>query len=782
MLKVLKNLKNSWITVLIIVILLCVQAVTDLALPDYTSKIVNVGIQYGGIEEAIPEVVSEEAMEELLFFTENDEQILENYDLVAENLDHHQEKVIKKYLGNEYNVEENNLYVLKDLDEEQLSNLENLMISPLVEYSAITSEETATQIKEQIMQTMTENMASSALLENENLTSQTTSENSEDTMAQMQTNLEDMNVMDLLEQMPEGQQAVVLEQFTNYTSQMSDSLKEQAGISAVKQLYIDLGVDTDKLQNDYILLSGLQMLGIALISMTCAVTIMLCSSRVAAKLGKTLRDKVFKKVLSFSTAELRDFSTASLITRSTNDIQQIQMLIAILFRVVVYAPIIGIGGFVKVLTTSDNSMAWIIGVAILTILFVVGTLFIVAMPKFKKLQDLIDKLNQVSREILTGLPVIRAFNKEKKEEKRFDNSNKDLMKANIFVNRAMSMMMPLLMFIMSSITVLIVWVGAHNVDAGTLQVGDMMAFIQYTMQIVMAFLMISMISIMLPRAAVSARRINEVVDTEPSIKDKEETKKFEPNKKGLVEFKNVSFRYPDADTEILEDINFTAEPGKTTALIGSTGSGKSTVVNLIPRFYDVTEGELLVDGVNVKDVAQKDLRNIIGFVPQKGVLFSGTIESNIKYADDSMSDEQMKKAAEIAQATEFIEGKPEKYQDPIAQGGSNVSGGQKQRLSIARAIAKDPEIFIFDDSFSALDFKTDSKLREALAEKTENKTVIIVAQRISTILNADKIIVLEEGKIVGQGTHEELMQNNETYRQIALSQLSEEELNGKGGE
>ena len=782
MLKVLKNLKNSWITVLIIVILLCVQAATDLALPDYTSKIVNVGIQYGGIEEAIPEVVSEEAMEELLFFTENDEQILENYDLVAENLDQHQEKVIKKYLGNEYNVEENNLYVLKDLDEEQLSNLENLMISPLVEYSAITSEETATQIKEQIMQTMTENMASSALLENENLTSQTTSENSEDTMAQMQTNLEDMNVMDLLEQMPEGQQAVVLEQFTNYTSQMSDSLKEQAGISAVKQLYIDLGVDTDKLQNDYILLSGLQMLGIALISMTCAVTIMLCSSRVAAKLGKTLRDKVFKKVLSFSTAELREFSTASLITRSTNDIQQIQMLIAILFRVVVYAPIIGIGGFVKVLTTSDNSMAWIIGVAILTILFVVGTLFIVAMPKFKKLQDLIDKLNQVSREILTGLPVIRAFNKEKKEEKRFDNSNKDLMKANIFVNRAMSMMMPLLMFIMSSITVLIVWVGAHNVDAGTLQVGDMMAFIQYTMQIVMAFLMISMISIMLPRAAVSARRINEVVDTEPSIKDKEETKKFEPNKKGLVEFKNVSFRYPDADTEILEDINFTAEPGKTTALIGSTGSGKSTVVNLIPRFYDVTEGELLVDGVNVKDVAQKDLRDIIGFVPQKGVLFSGTIESNIKYADDSMSDEQMKKAAEIAQATEFIEGKPEKYQDPIAQGGSNVSGGQKQRLSIARAIAKDPEIFIFDDSFSALDFKTDSKLREALAEKTENKTVIIVAQRISTILNADKIIVLEEGKIVGQGTHEELMQNNETYRQIALSQLSEEELNGKGGE
>ena len=543
---------------------------------------------------------------------------------------------------------------------------------------------------------------------------------------------------------------------------------------------VNIGIQSGEGQK-YIFMAGLQMLGIALISMISAVLIMLLSSRVAAKLGKTLRDKVFKKVLSFSTAELREFSTASLITRSTNDIQQIQQLITMLFRVVVYAPIIGIGGFVKVLTTSDNSMAWIIGVAILAILFIVGTLFAIAMPKFKKLQDLIDKLNQVSREILTGLPVIRAFNKEKREESRFEVSNNNLMKANIFVNRAMSMMMPMLMFVMSSISVLIVWVGAHNVDAGTMQVGDMMAFIQYTMQIVMAFLMISMISIMLPRASVSARRINEVIETEPSIKDKEETKKFNPNKKGLVEFKNVSFRYPDADTEILEDINFTAEPGKTTALIGSTGSGKSTVVNLIPRFYDVTGGELLVDGVNIKEVSQKDLRDIIGFVPQKGVLFSGTIESNIKYSNENMSDEQMVKAAEIAQATEFIEGKENKYKDPIAQGGSNVSGGQKQRLSIARAIAKDPEIFIFDDSFSALDFKTDSKLREALEEKTENKTVIIVAQRISTILNADKIIVLEEGKIVGQGTHEELMKNNETYKQIALSQLSENELNGKGG-
>ena len=775
MLKVLKNLKNSWVSVLIIVILLCIQATADLALPDYTSRIVNVGIQNGGIKEAAPEVISEQDMENILFFTDADEQILENYDIVEGNPTKEQEKKINKYVSEELKNGENRLYVIKDLEEEQLSSLVNLISGPLVEYSAVTNEETENQIKEQILQNMTQNVANDgeSIGQTQNVNNNVTLEN--------QANLESISVMDMLKQMPQTQREAVLEEFTSYVSQMADSIKEQAASSSVKTIYSNLGADTDKLQNDYILLSGFQMLGVALVSMVSAVSIMLLSSRVAAKLGQTLRDKVFKKVLSFSTAELREFSTASLITRSTNDIQQIQQLITFLFRVVVYAPIIGIGGFVKVLTTSDNAMAWIIGVAILAILFVVGTLFIVAMPKFKKLQDLIDKLNQVTREILTGLPVIRAFNKEKKEEERFEESNRVLMKTNVFVNRAMSMMMPLLMFIMSSITVLIVWVGAHNIDSGILQVGDMMAFIQYTMQIVMAFLMISMISIILPRAAVSAKRINEVVDTEPSIRDKKETKPFNPEKKGLVEFKNVSFRYPDADTEILEDINFTAEPGKTTALIGSTGSGKSTVVNLIPRFYDVTGGELWVDGVNVKDVSQKDLRDIIGFVPQKGVLFSGTIESNIKYADDNMSNEQIVKPAEIAQATEFIESKPEKYKDPIAQGGSNVSGGQKQRLSIARAIAIDPEIFIFDDSFSALDFKTDSKLREALAEKTENKTVIIVAQRISTILNADKIIVLEEGKIVGQGTHEELLQNNETYKQIALSQLSEEELNGKGG-
>ena len=767
MLKVLRNLKKSWSSVIVIVILLCIQAATDLALPDYTSKIVNIGIQSGGIEEAVPEIISREDMNNLLIFTDDDE-ILNSYELVKSNPSSYQEKVIGKYLGNDYNYQDNEIYVLKELNKEEISKLEEKISEPMLEYSVITNDEMSGKIKEQMLQKMIEQKDKEISAEG-------------DMSSQNTPDLQNVSVIEILKQMPIEQRKEIINQFASNITQMSDSIKEQAAISAVKQVYSNVGVDTSKLQNDYIFMAGMQMLGIALISMISAVLIMLLSSRAAAKLGKTLRDKVFKKVLSFSTAELREFSTASLITRSTNDIQQIQQLITLLFRVVVYAPIVGIGGFIKVLTTSDNSMAWIIGVAILAILFIVGTLFAIAMPKFKKLQDLIDKLNQVSREILTGLPVIRAFNKEKKEEARFEVSNNNLMKANIFVNRAMSMMMPLLMFVMSSISVLIVWVGAHNVDTGAMQVGDMMAFIQYTMQIVMAFLMISMISIMLPRASVSARRINEVIETEPRIKDKEETKKFNPDKKGLVEFKNVSFRYPDADTEILEDINFTAEPGKTTALIGSTGSGKSTVVNLIPRFYDVTGGELLVDGVNVKEVSQKDLRDIIGFVPQKGILFSGTIESNIKYSNENMSDEQMVKAAEIAQATEFIEGKENKYKDPIAQGGSNVSGGQKQRLSIARAIAKDPEIFIFDDSFSALDFKTDSKLREALAEKTENKTVIIVAQRISTILNADKIIVLEEGKVVGQGTHEELMQNNETYKQIALSQLSEDELNGKGG-
>lgn len=714
MFKVLKNLKESWISVITIVLLLIVQAAGDLTLPDYTSKIVNVGIQNGGIENVAPEVIRKSEMENMLIFTDEDDKILASYEEISkDNLDSAEyEKLVKKYPA----LENESLYRIKKISSSEQDELDSLMTKPLM-------------------------------------------------------------MLSVTKQMPKEQLDQMSETVNQKIDDMQESILEQAAIQEVKNEYKSIGMDTDSIQNQYIIIAGLKMLGISLIIMISAISIMCLSARVAARLAKTLREKVFKKVLRFSNKEFSEYSTASLITRSTNDIQQIQGLIAILFRVLVYAPIIGIGGFLRVLNQSDNSMAWIIGVAIVAILFVVATLFIIAMPRFKKLQQLIDKLNLVAREILTGLPVIRAFNTEKKEEKRFDKANMDLTKTNLFVNRAMSFMMPTLMLIMNGISLLIVWVGAHGIDNGTMQVGNMMAFIQYTMQIVMSFLMISMVSIMLPRASVSANRINEIIETEETIKDSKEPKKLNPNKKGLVEFKNVSFRYPDSDEEVLSDISFTAEPGKTTAIIGSTGSGKSTIVNLIPRFYDVTSGNLLIDGVDIKDISNKDLRKIIGFVPQKGILFSGTIESNIKYGNPNMSDEQMIEAAQIAQATEFIESKPEKYQEPIAQGGSNVSGGQKQRLSIARAIAIDPEILVFDDSFSALDFKTDSILRAELAKKTQDKTVIIVAQRINTILNADQIIVLEDGKVVGKGTHEELIKTNETYKQIALSQLSAKELN-----
>jgi len=752
MLKVLKNLKESWLSVIAIVLLLIVQAAGDLTLPDYTSKIVNIGIQSGGIENPAPEVIRKSEMDNLLIFTEDDEQILNDYkEISKENLDEKEyEKLVKKYSA----LENETLYEVKKLNSEEQTQLNNMMTKPLMMLGSLENEETANSMKEQMLSSMSANIPE-----------------------QQKITMQNMELIDIIKQMPKEQVDKMLETVNEKLDNMQNSILEQAAIQQVKKEYKAIGINTDNLQNKYIIISGLKMLGISFIIMASAISIMCLSARVAAKLAKTLREKTFRKVLKFSNKEFSEYSTASLITRSTNDIQQIQGLIAILFRVLVYAPIIGIGGFLRVLSQSDNSMAWIIGVAILAILFVVATLFIIAMPRFKKLQELIDKLNLVAREILTGLPVIRAFNTEKKEEKRFDKANVDLTKTNLFVNRAMSFMMPTLMLIMNAISLLIVWVGAHGIDNGTMQVGNMMAFIQYTMQIVMSFLMISMVSIMLPRASVSANRINEILETEEAIQESKEPKKLDSNKKGLVEFKNVSFRYPDSDEEVLSDITFTAKPGETTAIIGSTGSGKSTIVNLIPRFYDITSGNLLIDGVDIKEISNKDLRKIVGFVPQKGILFSGTIESNIKYGNPNMSDEQMIEAAQIAQATEFIDSKPEKYKEPIAQGGSNVSGGQKQRLSIARAIAIDPEILVFDDSFSALDFKTDSTLRAELAKKTKDKTVIIVAQRINTILNADQIIVLEDGKIVGKGTHEELIKNNETYKQIALSQLSEEELN-----
>ena len=820
MLKVLKNLKESAISVLVIVILLCVQAATDLALPTYTSKIVNTGIQQGGIENSAPEYIAKSQMDNLLKFTTDDEKILNDYELISEDSKHY-EKDVKDYPE----IENQEVYKLKDINEEEQDTLNQIIAKPLLALSALEAPEEVSKADMDLMLAFVENdedilnsytlsedgntykikdissvekgklnislingLLVKQMVSNEETANQIKSSMLENMPNAQKTVMENMSLAEIISAMPEEQKEGLLNTIEaklpstidTMIANLSDSMLEQAAIQEVKLQYQYLGANTDNIQNSYILLTGLQMLGIALITMISAVTIMLLSSRVAAKLGKTLREKVFKKVLSFSTEEFNGFSTASLITRTTNDIQQIQMLLTILFRVIVYAPIIAIGGFIRVLFNSDASMAWIIGLAVVCIIIIVLTLMIVALPKFKSLQKLVDKLNLVSREILTGSQVIRAFNTEEREEKRFDKANLDLMRTQVFVNRAMTIMMPALMLVMNCITVLIVWVGGHNVNDGLMQVGDVMAFIQYTMQIVMAFLMISMISIMLPRAMVSAGRINEVLETDPKIKDKDKTKEFKEDKKGYVEFKDVSFHYPDADTEVISDITFTAKPGETTALIGSTGSGKSTIVNLIPRFYDVTGGELLVDGINIKDANQKELRKRIGFVPQKGVLFSGTIESNIKYGDENIPDEKMIEAAQIAQAEEFINTKPDKYDEPIAQGGGNVSGGQKQRLSIARAIAIDPEIFVFDDSFSALDLKTDKILREELAKRTKDKTVIIVAQRISTIMNADQIIVLDEGKIVGKGTHEELMKTCETYQQIALSQLSKEELeNGR---
>ena len=737
--KLFKFMKPYAATILMIIVFLVLQAYCDLSLPGYTSDIVNVGIQQGGIDTAIPEQISVEDMDRLFLFVSEQDQ-----------------KTVLDAYERDTDTYESEAYVLKDgilKDEKRTDKIGAILSKPMMLVTVFSSDSEETK-------EMTDAMFAS--LPKEVLS-------------------EDMTVFDVLGMMPEEQRAQMVTQIGEKVDEMPETMLEQAATIYLKEAYKNLGMDTDKIQTGYMLRTGGKMLALAAVGMLVSMIVGFLASKVGASTGRDLRGKVFRKVVEFSNGEFDKFSTASLITRSTNDIQQIQMLTVMILRMVLYAPIMGIGGVFKVFHT-NVSMSWIIGLAVVLIAMVVMVLFVVAMPKFKILQNLVDRLNLVTREILTGLPVIRAFSTEKHEEERFDQANKDLTKTNLFVNRAMTFMMPTMMLIMNAISILIVWVGANGINDGQMQVGDMMAFIQYTMQIVMSFLMISMVSIMLPRASVSAKRINEVLETEPLIKDKKETKKLDPSKKGLVEFKNVSFRYPDADTEILEDIDFIAEPGKTTALIGSTGSGKSTVVNLIPRFYDVTEGELYVDGVNVKDVSQKELRDAIGFVPQKGTLFSGTIESNIKYSDENMSDEQMISAAEIAQATEFIENKEEKYKSPISQGGGNVSGGQKQRISIARAIAKNPEIFVFDDSFSALDFKTDSKLREALAEKTENKTVIIVAQRISTILNADKIIVLEEGKMVGEGTHEELMKNNETYRQIALSQLSEEELGQKGGE
>ena len=752
-----KYAASYWKAMIAIVLILVVQAYCDLSLPAYTSDIVNVGIQQGGIEDEVPRQIATEEMEKLLLFVSEDDQ----------------QTVMDAYTEDNTSYKKET-YVLKDSVAEEENTMENLkdilqipmMMTSGIESGSDTTKQMEDKLKEQMSQGMAQSMPQGA--------DQTMPEGMPQGESQA-VSLDDMSMFDLLKMLPAEQRATMVEKIEEQMSEMPDTILDQAAVSFCRSAYKDLGMDMDQTQIHYLLKTGGQMAALALLGMVASIMVAFLASRVGASAGRDLRSGVFHKVVGFSNNEFNHFSTASLITRSTNDIQQIQMLIVMLLRMVLYAPILAIGGVLQVMKT-NVSMSWIIGLAVIIIAFVVLLLFLVVMPKFKVLQNLVDKLNLVTREILTGLPVIRAFSTEKHEEERFDDANRTLTKTNLFVNRAMTFMMPVMMLVMNGVSVLIVWTGAHGISDGQMQVGDMMAFIQYTMQIIMGFLMLCMISIMLPRAAVAADRVEEVLKSETMIHDPKQEKHFPEDGKGVLTFDHVSFRYPGADEDVLEDITFTAKPGETTAIIGSTGSGKSTLVNLIPRFYDVTSGDITLDGVDIREVKQHELREKLGYVPQKGVLFSGDIASNIMFGNSHGSDDEMIEAAEIAQATEFIDTKPEKYKSPISQGGSNVSGGQKQRLSIARAIAKHPQVFIFDDSFSALDYKTDVTLRRALAEKTSGSTVLIVAQRISTILHAEQIIVLDEGKVAGKGTHAELLKNCPVYREIAESQLSGKEL------
>ena len=713
MLNILKYLKKHVGMVLLIVCLLIVQAVCDLNLPQYMSRIVDVGIQQSGVERVTPDQMRPETLEALTLFLSDEEEAV---------------------LRSAYETE-GDLCRLTVTDGDQLDGMLRLPMAALYQ------------------------------------------------MGQQGMTPEQMTAMAAAapdRQSVKAQIAQSMETMTAQLTGVSDTMLDQTAILFVQQEYAATGVDLNQLQQSYLISTGTKMLGLTLLMIVMAILASLLASRVAATVGMELRGQVFRKVISFSNAEIDRFSTASLITRSTNDIQQVQMVMVLLLRMVIYAPILGIGGVIQVASTGTG-MGWIIALAVGIILVVVAVLMRVAMPKFKIMQTMVDRLNLVSRETLTGLSVIRAFSREKYEEERFEGANRDLMRTQLFTNRTMSMMMPLMMLIMNGICVLIVWAGAHGIDLGTMQVGDMMAFITYTMQIVMSFLLIAVVSIMLPRAGVSASRIQEVLDTPISIQDPEEKKNQDQavaEWKGEVTFEDVSFRYPDAQADVLEHISFTAKPGQTTAIIGSTGSGKSTLLNLIPRFFDVSYGRITIDGVDIRRLSQHKLHELMGYVPQKGVLFSGDITSNLKFGGEDISDFDMVQAARIAQAESFIDEKPEGYKAPIAQGGSNVSGGQKQRLSIARALAKKPKIVLFDDSFSALDYKTDVALRRALSEELTDVTVIIVAQRISTILHAQQIIVLDEGKVAGIGDHETLMRTCPTYQEIARSQLSESELGG----
>ena len=733
--KLFKFLKPYTAAVAAIICILVVQAYCDLSLPTYTSDIVNVGIQQGGIDETVPDTISKKDLNHLLLLVPSDRQ---------KTVKNAYTESVEKY---DYNGTVMELKASVKEDEKKMDRLSEILGKPMLMAAGFDSGSDMTQKIEEQMRTQMSGIP----------------------------NVDKMDIYDMLEFMgAEGRNALI-GQMDQQMDSMQDSIIAQAAAGYIKDAYTHIGIDTDQIETTYILRTGAKMLALAFLGMAASILVGLLASRVGAGVGRRLRENVFRKVVGFSNAEFDKFSTASLITRSTNDIQQIQLLLVMILRMVLYAPIMAIGGIWKVFHTNVD-MSWIIGLAVAVIIVIVGFLFLVVMPKFKLIQNQVDKLNLVSREILTGLSVIRAFGTQKYEEERFDDANKALTKTNLFVNRAMTFMMPLMMFVMNSIAVLIVWVGGHSINDGAMQVGDMMAFIQYTMQIIMAFLMICMISVMLPRAAVSAGRVDEVLTSETLIHDPGNPSHIPEEGKGKVVFDHVSFRYPGAEEDVLHDISFTAEPGKTTAFIGSTGCGKSTLVNLIPRFYDVTDGKITIDGKDIRNVSQHELREKLGYVPQKAVLFSGDIASNILYGNPEGSEAEMTEAATIAQATEFIEQKKKKYKSTISQGGSNVSGGQKQRLSIARAIAKHPDVYIFDDSFSALDYKTDATLRAKLKEKTSESTVMIVAQRISTILHADQIIVLDDGQIVGKGTHKELLKTCEAYYQIASSQLSEKEL------
>lgn len=756
MLKLRKYLKPFAVSILAIVVLLFAQAMCELTMPDYMSNIVNVGINSNGVENGVLKAVRESEYDKLALFMDQDQKqvFADNYDLVTTK--QADEELLQRYPA----LKQENIYILKDT---LVNTNEEIKLALSQAETCVSGVE---QEQDKLTAAMSDASAAAALSDEE-----------KKMLAVLQQMPQGSTLFDVVAFMPSQQLDALKDQMNTLGDAMGQSSVDTANAQYVVKEYEAIGIDTDAIQYQYLFLNGALMLLLALGSAACAVAVGFLASRIAAGLGKNLRHDVFRKVESFSLVEFGRFSTNTLLTRTTNDIQQIQMVLVMILRMVIYAPIIGIGALFKVLT-SDVSMTWIIALVIIIILGIMGTAFLVVLPKFRVTQKLMDHLNAVVREFLDGMPVIRAFNNQKIEEKKFDEANRNIMKNLLFVGRSMGLLMPLIMLVMNCTSILIVWVGAHRIGEGVMQVGDMMAFMQYSMQIIMAFMMITMLSIMIPRASVAAGRIDEVLKSETAIKDPQQPQAFDETKKGVVEFKDVSFRYPGAEEPVLHHLNFVAQAGKTTAFIGSTGSGKSTLINLVPRFFDASEGEVLVDGVNVKEASQHELRERIGYVPQKGYLFTGTIASNLRYVKKDADEQEMRDASETAQALEFIENKPEGFETAISQGGTNVSGGQRQRLSIARALMKNPEIFIFDDTFSALDFKTDARLRKALTKmcKERGSTVLMVAQRISSILHADQIVVLDQGSVVSIGTHKELMESCDVYREIAYSQLSKEEL------